>query len=112
VWGLLPVGSARCPVRFSRWSRRSGVVAVDRPLWRRGSSPTTALSEDVDHALQNALNSADIRSFLVDRPPSRKRNLGQRPAESEASEATKSCLQVTRSKADKFDPSSSCVAVG
>jgi hypothetical protein len=48
VWALSPVESARCPVRFSRWSRRSGVVAVDRPLWRRGSSPTTTHSEDVD----------------------------------------------------------------
>ena len=52
MWGLLPVGSTRCPVRFPRSSRRSGVVAVDRPLWRRGNSPTTALSEDADHALQ------------------------------------------------------------
>jgi hypothetical protein len=52
ILGVLPVGSARCSARFSRWSRQSCMVAVDRPLWRRGRSPTTPVCADVDHALQ------------------------------------------------------------
>src|SRR5450759_5239231 len=46
-----------------------------------------------------------IKSLPIHSAQCRTGNLGQRPSESEASGATRSCLQVTSSKADAFDPS-------